>query len=423
MNLKIKLCLSLWLCLVFGQIANAEKRRVLMIGNSYIYTNDLPTVLKSLSLSFGDTLEIQSAAPGGYSFNQHSNDANTLALIQQGNWDYVVLQAQSQEPSFPPSQVSSQTYPYAKKLDSLVHVSNPCAETLFFMTWGKKNGDAGNCASYPILCTYAGVYSRLRESYLEMSQLNSATCVPVGAAWNQIIVNQPNIELFNPDGSHPSVNGTYLAACTFYSSIFHKNALGSSYVLNGVTANDATLFQNVAFNIVNDSLETWNQFGKLPFASFGNTNVSNQFTFNNQSLRSNQYEWNFGDGSAISNTMNTTHTYASAGTYVVSLKAKNTCGKYDIFSKSVTIAPNGIPAALYNKPDFYVSQKRLYLQKIDSDFTIQIIDMQGKKVWQQQGDASHQTIDLSVLPNGLYHCNLYLSNQKSLSISHKIMLN
>lgn len=175
--------------------------------------------------------------------------------------------AQSQEPSFSPGQVQTDTYPFAKKLDSLIHLSNPCAETVFYMTWGRKNGDAGNCAAYPPVCTYEGMQQRLRESYLEMSDDNDATCSPVGVAWRTFKA-VPFSRTLNPDESHPSVNGTYLAACVFYTSLYQKSTVGASYVLAGVQATDAPNIQAIASATVLDSLENWQQYGHLPYADF-----------------------------------------------------------------------------------------------------------------------------------------------------------
>ena len=115
-NLSIQLFLSL-LCIS----AYSQTKSVLFIGNSYTGVNNLPVMTKDLALSLQDTLIIDSNTPGGTTFNSHTSNSTSLAKIAQGNWDYVILQAQSQEPSFPPAQVASQTYPYAAILvDSIL---------------------------------------------------------------------------------------------------------------------------------------------------------------------------------------------------------------------------------------------------------------------------------------------------------------
>ena len=57
-----------------------------------------------------------------------------------GNWDFVVLQEQSQYPSFPLWQVEQEVFPYANQLNELIHEYNECGNTVFFMTWGRKMG-------------------------------------------------------------------------------------------------------------------------------------------------------------------------------------------------------------------------------------------------------------------------------------------
>ncbi|MFN5793339.1 MAG: hypothetical protein ACK455_00960, partial [Bacteroidota bacterium] len=133
------------LSLLIVAYSNAETKRVLFIGNSYIYTNNLPQVLKDVALSNGDDVIFDSSAPGGHTFQQHSTNATTLSKIAQGNWDYIILQEQSQRPAFPISQVQTEVFPYAAYLDSLAKAQNPCATVMYYMTWGRKNGDASNC--------------------------------------------------------------------------------------------------------------------------------------------------------------------------------------------------------------------------------------------------------------------------------------
>ncbi len=235
----------------------SQKKSILFIGNSYTYYNGgLDVMLKNFALSMGDTLEVESLTIGGATFQNFASNSQTYELINSRAWDYVVLQEQSQTPAFPPSQVEWQCYPYAKQLCDSVYANDSCTQVLFFMTWGHKNGDVNNCQNYSVLCTYEGMQSRLRESYLEMAEDNNASAVPVGVAWKYIRENYPDFELYQSDNSHPTELGTYLAACTFYSSIYRQSAEGATFVSN-LSADDAAVIQEVASNIVLDSLVTW----------------------------------------------------------------------------------------------------------------------------------------------------------------------
>ncbi|OJV27779.1 MAG: hypothetical protein BGO32_11025 [Bacteroidetes bacterium 37-13] len=228
---------------------------MLWIGNSYTSVNNLPQVFYNLSLSGGDSVMFDSNALGGYTFQNHSANATTIQKIQSQKWNYVVLQAQSQEPSFPPMQVQSQTMPYAHLLDSLVVDNDSCTETVFYMTWGRKYGDQSNCAGYPPLCTFTGMQARLRESYLQMANDNHAIVSAAGMAWKKSWQTDSLINLWSSDNSHPSVAGTYLTACVFYATIFRKPPIGLSYSPIGDSATTAFL-QTIAHHTVFDSLAT-----------------------------------------------------------------------------------------------------------------------------------------------------------------------
>ena len=203
-------------------VSSQQTKEVLFIGNSYTYQNNMPQLVSNIATSFGDTLNYESSLLGGATFNIHSTNSATLSKISQDPWDYVVLQAQSQEPSFSPNQVANNVYPYAQILIDSIQSNSMCTEPIFFMTWGRKYGDQTNCAVYPPVCTYLGMQQRLRESYLDMTFSHNATCSPVGMSWKESIAQDSTLNLYSPDNSHPSVFGSYLAACSFYASIFKR---------------------------------------------------------------------------------------------------------------------------------------------------------------------------------------------------------
>ena len=321
--------------LSFGQL----KKKVLFIGNSYTYVNNLPDLVKEIALSFGDTLVHNSSTPGGSNFNSHTNNTQTLNSINQQQWDYVVLQAQSQEPSFSPAQVANNTYPYAEILVDSIHENSNCTEPLFFMTWGRKYGDQQNCQFYPPICTYSGMQKRLRESYLEMAFVDSASCAPVGVAWKKSISIDSSINLYSSDNSHPSIYGSYLAACTFYASIFKKSALGSSYWPNTIDSATAYSLQQIGSSTVLDSLAVWNIFNTdFSFQQYNDSIICTNLSSNYDNVL-----WDFGDG-ITSLHENPTHIYTNSGTYTLTLFSFSNLGCL-VDSQSVNIYVSfGVPS-------------------------------------------------------------------------------
>ncbi|MFA7106988.1 MAG: hypothetical protein WC154_06755, partial [Candidatus Izemoplasmatales bacterium] len=223
--MKKQILLSILLLTLLASVFAQTSKRVLFLGNSYTSVNNLPQMITDLAASAGDNVVIDSNTPGGQTFQGHSTNSTSLQKIMLGNWDFVVLQEQSQRPSFPDSQVEVEVFPYAHILDSLINVYNSCGETMFYMTWGRKNGDADNCVSWPPLCTYEGMDSLLNLRYMMMANNENAVVSPVGAVWKYLRQNHPLIELYQSDESHPSLAGSYAAACCFYTSIFRKDPM------------------------------------------------------------------------------------------------------------------------------------------------------------------------------------------------------
>ena len=291
-----------------------QTKEVLFIGNSYTYVNDLPNMVKQIALSFGDTLNYESSTPGGASFGMHATNVTTISKINQQAWDYVVLQAQSQEAALSTNYVNANVYPAVQSLIDIIENSSTCIEPMFFMTWGRKYGDANNCAPWPPVCTYLGMQQQLRLRYLDFTFTHDASCSPVGMAWKESILQDSTLNLYSPDNSHPSVYGSYLSACTFYASIFKNSPLGTTYIPNGIDTATASFLQNIASNTVLDSLSNWNIFN----AAFTSNEINDVVTFNNLSSNYNSVLWDFGDGQQ-SIDENPLHTYDFPGTYTVTL--------------------------------------------------------------------------------------------------------
>lgn len=368
--MKIRLLLLTFLIATCA-VGQGLKRKVLFLGNSYTQVNNLPAMLAAAATSVGDTLVYDMYAPGGYTLAGHYADSQGVGRIKAGGWDYVVLQEQSQKPSFPEYSLAD-----ANLLSKQIRKYNPCARPLFYMTWGRKNGDASNCSFWPPVCTYSGMDSLLHKRYLLMAQANHTEVSPVGATWKYIRQHFPAIELYNADESHPSVAGTYAAACSFYASVFKKNPASLVYSA-GLGAVDAADIRQTAKLVVYDSLASWYFPDPLPKAAFGYVagTGSNEIRLMNKSKWGDAYVWNFGDGNT-STLLNPIHSYLSNGTYTVTLTVRR-CDMgtiyQDIFQKTIsfcaftpTISPDTIMLCTLN-PDTLWTQTADAYQWFDSN--------------------------------------------------------
>jgi hypothetical protein len=396
------------------QSLTAQTKRVLFIGNSYTFVNDLPQLTVDLALSAVDTLVVASSTFGGSTLAAHSVYANTLSMIAQGTWDYVILQEQSQLPSFEISQVEAESFPYAHFLDSLIRAANPCTETLFYMTWGRKNGDASNCAAWPPVCTYEGMDSLLNLRYRMMAEMNDAVVSPVGAIWHQIRDENPGIELYSADESHPSPAGTYAAACSFYEIIFGHPAtqITSSYSL---PLTDAEFIRNTAHEVINTNEEMWYIGAYQTLAGFTSDIVAeNEVQFINTSENAGQYFWDFGDGST-SEENNPLHQYAQSGDYNVTLTVTN-CGQTSTLTLSVYAGQVNSSELVFTATDFnfYPNPAEEYI-KIESNlskpFLLTIYDAMGNLVMTTRAYPGSR-IDVAHLTDGIYFLKVQAESGK-----------
>lgn len=187
-------------------------KNVLFIGNSY--TGGIKDMVsrfvaaspyKNCKLSFID--------PGGRTLKAHLENDATMLQIREGNWDVVVLQDQSQTPAIFPYQFLDA----AQGIDRIIDKSG--ATTVFYETWGRRDGDKQNAHLFP---TYNKMQKALSDSYKKAARKCDAKLAPVGQAWAELRKKNPElgIQLYRGDGSHPASPGAYLAACVFYATLF-----------------------------------------------------------------------------------------------------------------------------------------------------------------------------------------------------------
>lgn len=388
--------------------AQSTSIKVLFLGNSYTEYNNLPKLLSSMALSTGDTILTDANTPGGHTLMGHSNNATSLAKINSQAWDYVVLQEQSQLPSFPEADVQEMVYPYARKLDSLIHLNNACTQTVFYMTWGRKNGDAQNCPTWPPVCTYAGMDSLLALRYKKMADNNKALLSPVGAVWKYLRANNPSVELYNPDESHPSLAGSYAAACSFYALLLKKDPTLITYN-GGLTAYQATVIREATKEVVSRNIHYLNVGKYAPKALYGYQFFGPRTVFfENGSLYADSYFWDFGDGDT-STQKEPMHTYKADGEYIFRFHAMR-CGMIDslwnmLFIKTsslqnledmnLTIYPNPAQGNIkVNIPPAYIGS------------SYQIFDNFGKQVLFGHLLDEKNNILLESLSHGVYYLRI-----------------
>jgi hypothetical protein len=211
--------------------------RILFIGNSFTYANDLPGTFSKLACSGGHPVITGMAAEGGYTLANHLASSKTMDAIQEQPWDIVVLQEQSEFPAFESTRQKS-TYPAARILVGKIMAVG--AEPVFFQTWGYRDGDPDYGIS-----DYDTMQAALDAGYDGIANELHVRVVRVGDTWS-VIRHQPQpLNLWQSDGMHPGKEGTYLAACVFYAALYNQAPSGLDY-LGGISKANAQVLQSVA---------------------------------------------------------------------------------------------------------------------------------------------------------------------------------
>ena len=223
--------------------ADGGKLRVLFIGDSYTYVNDLPGMLSQIAATAGipPLIETSQVVQGGATLQVQWQNGIAQQVIADGGWTHVVLQDQSEEPATDPP--SSAFVQYATAFGILAVDAG--ATPGLFVTWARAAADR---STYPYLFdSPTEMQDELTNAYASVAAgFTPSVLACAGPAFQLAIAQHPEIALQQSDFSHPTVAGTYLAACTFYVALTGKSVPAASAVPSGLSASDAATLRALA---------------------------------------------------------------------------------------------------------------------------------------------------------------------------------
>jgi hypothetical protein len=233
----------LTICLLVLQSAKAlpsadlkESRnplRILFIGNSYTYFNNLPELLSQLAASANParTIDTQMIVRGGSTLRMHWEEGSAQKALQQGRWDYVVLQEQSTLPITDPAAM----HKYARLFDA--EIKKVGARTIFHLTWARQHQPENQ--------------EKLNEAYFTIAKELQALVAPVGVAWQKAFKEDAKLVFHTEDKSHPNAAGSYMAASVFYALIYGKSPEKLTSQIKGYSVNDSGVVSSDKTELVN----------------------------------------------------------------------------------------------------------------------------------------------------------------------------
>ena len=225
---------------------SAEVKALLWVGNSFYYYNNSMHghVGRLLTAAGGSGYRATSATISGSGLNWHDVAAHfrpggvaSYSFVGDNEvrfntfdkpFDAAMMMDCSQCPIHP--KLQPLFFEYAKKHSDTVRSHG--AEPIFFMSWAYQDKPE--------------MTQQLALEYLKAGTQNRALVVPAGLSFAESIRRRPELNLYVVDKRHPSLAGTYLAACTVMASVYKLNPVGNKYTA-GLSPEVALHLQSVAW--------------------------------------------------------------------------------------------------------------------------------------------------------------------------------
>ena len=231
--------LLLFLLSAFCLFTNASEK-IIFVGNSYLYYNDSVHnhVEDLLREHFQDeSIDTKLTAIGGSKLQHHNIDQ----ILNHKNFnldkpaDKIIFQGGSSEVITAKSRENFRLTAknYSEKAQAMG------IDTYLYMTHAYRDSD---------IRYEENLIEKIKLAYYEAGEISNSTVIPVGIAFEIAYRKNPNIKLHLPDGTHPTMLGTYLASATVFTTFTEESPEGLMYDYMGrVSAKDRIFLQKVAW--------------------------------------------------------------------------------------------------------------------------------------------------------------------------------
>lgn len=192
--------------------------RVLFVGNSHTFVNNIPYLVKTLATKNEKPLEFTHLGNGGASLSEHAQSDQLHINLKFGDYDCIFIQ----EHTHPFPEVQEFAASAGKIIDMEKSV-----EPFLYLTWAEKERPEDQ--------------RHLTKAFLDVAKEKSAEICFAGEAFWDMINTYPQVELFASDGKHTNPNGAFLVAIMMYKTLFFR--LPHSLVTEFKDANGELLFE------------------------------------------------------------------------------------------------------------------------------------------------------------------------------------
>ena len=194
-----RICTKENFCAEAGKkMKNQKKLRILFIGNSHTYFNDMPEMVAEQFRKEQYDCEVTMIAHGGWFLEQHVNEPDVRFNILYGHYDYVVLQDHAH-----PFGPEEKFYGAVRQLNQWILEAG--SKAVIYMTWAKKDEEFNQ--------------ERMTLAHEQIADELGMLLAPVGKYWWEYLRSYPDIEMYYKDGQHASPDGSRFAAKYIWNAI------------------------------------------------------------------------------------------------------------------------------------------------------------------------------------------------------------
>lgn len=231
-----------------------QKVRILFIGNSHTYYNYMPHMVQGLALGAGIDCEVTVIAANGFNLTRFASKDDPYGVmvydtLRNYQWDYVVLQENRNRLIEKPGSSDTAFKTLYKE------IKKTGAKTVMYVPHADKNGNFFAISDKVVYMTNYQISEMMSRNSYEISNQCDGLTADYSLNCMRMMIKHPEINLYKSDMLHPSVNGSYLAACTIFSTIFNKSPFGNKYLpgseldqyglLNSMSKERAIIMQNM----------------------------------------------------------------------------------------------------------------------------------------------------------------------------------
>ena len=247
--MKQLICSLAFVAVIF--LASAQER-VLFVGNSLTYYNDMPAIFENIALDKGHRVVVESYAIGGTGLAEMFASGEVVQLIESEHWDKMVLQPGTGESAGSSIATDSTSWVVRQLVDAL-HAVNPEAKVcLYEISNGISQGNGSGDYDY-----YLYTQRRILDTVTKIARLAGVPFAPAGECFREHYATHHDLMLHSVfNDIHPNAAGSYLVACAIFETLFEETIAPCGYH-GALDEGQAEYLQQIADTVVLPNRERW----------------------------------------------------------------------------------------------------------------------------------------------------------------------